>query len=338
LSINWLIVKFDITFATLTQWGEKKYMISRRSVRIKVMQLLYALGRDEDFQASAALRQYEVNNRKILEQYLLGLAILVDVSRLARKEYNQRNNKHLPGDYDRAFTYRLFSNPITTLLVSHRPLLRAYDKYAILGRLPHFELEPLYQEVTKFDTYQAYATTPLENQVAQDDAQMLLQMYKHFINLELFEEMMETISPFWPEDKTLIVGATKKLLKSLPDLTEMQLEWSEEDKTTLEFGYALLKQTISNEGDLMDLVRPRLVNWEADRIAAIDLALIQMALAEFLYFPTIPPKATLNEYVELSKLYSTDKSKEFINGVLDQLLKQLISENKIEKEGRGLIE
>jgi N utilization substance protein B len=85
-------------------------------------------------------------------------------------------------------------------------------------------------------------------------------------------------------------------------------------------------------------IEPTLKNWDAERVAILDMVMLKMALCELLHFPTIPTKVTLNEYVEISKLYSTDKSKEFINGILDRLMKELLEKGRIVKEGRGLIE
>jgi len=89
---------------------------------------------------------------------------------------------------------------------------------------------------------------------------------------------------------------------------------------------------------LLGIIEPTLKNWDADRVAIIDMVLLKMALSELTSFPTIPTKVTLNEFVEISKLYSTDKSKDFINGILDRLMKKLNKEGKIQKEGRGLKE
>jgi N utilization substance protein B len=100
----------------------------------------------------------------------------------------------------------------------------------------------------------------------------------------------------------------------------------------------LLKHVLEQDKRLLDIIEPNLKNWDADRVAIIDMILLKMAIAELLNFPSIPTKVTLNEYVEIAKLYSTDKSKDFINGILDRLMKKLESDGQINKKGRGLIE
>ena len=109
-------------------------------------------------------------------------------------------------------------------------------------------------------------------------------------------------------------------------------------ETIKEFGESLLLDVINNNENLLATIEPALNNWDADRVAVIDMIILKMALSELLNFPTIPTKVTLNEFVEIAKLYSTDKSKDFINGILDRLFKKLDKEGKIKKEGRGLVE
>ena len=106
-------------------------------------------------------------------------------------------------------------------------------------------------------------------------------------------------------------------------------------KITVKF---LLKRTFDDDGPLLEMIKPLLKNWDHERLAVIDMILLKMAIVELLEFKTIPTKVTLNEYVEVSKLYSTPKSKDFINGILDKVLRDLSEEGKIVKEGRGLIE
>jgi N utilization substance protein B len=150
--------------------------------------------------------------------------------------------------------------------------------------------------------------------------------------------LMEETFPNWIDDSSLVIGATKKVIKATP-LSENFLDEHRPDADAeYAFGDTLLKRMIIEDERLLGLVEPILKNWDAERLAILDMILIKMALCEFLYFPSIPAKVTLNEYVEIAKVYSTDKSKEFINGIMDRLLKQLSDEGKIRKEGRGLLE
>ena len=124
----------------------------------------------------------------------------------------------------------------------------------------------------------------------------------------------------------------------MPSDVEFIRDFTEEDKLTFAFGEQLLTKTYNSDGEILEIIKPMLKNWDAERVAAVDMISLKMATAELLYFPTIPTKVTINEYVDVSKMYSTDKSKEFVNGILDRLMKQLKEDGLVRKEGRGLIE
>ena len=142
----------------------------------------------------------------------------------------------------------------------------------------------------------------------------------------------------WADDESLVMGAMKKTLKAMPLSGPFYQEHEPSDDTVSEFGAALLTRTAQEDAALLNEIQPMLKNWDADRVAILDMIMLKMALCELLHFPTIPTKVTLNEFVEISKSYSTDKSKEFINGILDRLMKKLLEEGRIVKEGRGLNE
>lgn len=153
----------------------------------------------------------------------------------------------------------------------------------------------------------------------------------------LFNETVEDQLYNWEDDDSLIIGAIKKTLKSLPAKDEFYKEYMLTETDTLAFGKSLLHAVVENDEEYAAIIKPTLRNWEAERVAVVDMILLKMAIAEFLNFESIPTNATLNEYVELSKIYSTPKSKEFINGVLDKIMKDLLQKNLIKKSGRGLL-
>ena len=166
----------------------------------------------------------------------------------------------------------------------------------------------------------------------------MVDLYKFLLQSEIFEEAMEDFSPSWIDDDTLIVGAAKKTLKAMPSDDALIYDFNEEDKLTFGFGEELITKTYRKDLELLELIKPMLQNWEADRVATIDLILIKMAVCELTDFPTIPTKVTINEYVDISKMYSTDKSREFVNGILDRMMKKFKEDGTVVKEGRGLLE
>ncbi len=168
--------------------------------------------------------------------------------------------------------------------------------------------------------------------------EVLLELFRFLRKDEYFNEVVEDHFANWNDDQSLVIGAMKKVIKALPVEGNFLDEHYPDKETAEEFGKTLLQKVCENEDDIRNMVDPTLKNWDPERVAVIDMILLIMAVSEFLFFPTIPTKVTLNEYVEVSKLYSTPKSKDFINGVLDRLMKTLKAEGKIQKEGRGLID
>jgi N utilization substance protein B len=194
----------------------------------------------------------------------------------------------------------------------------------------------LYNAFADTDEYRAYLSlgTPTD----ADHSKILIELYRFLSGHDLFLDMTEDVFNNWADDESLVMGAMKKTLKSTPVSGAFYQEHEPSDETVKEFGAELLTRTAREDAALLAEIQPMLKNWDAERVAILDMIMLKMALCELLHFPTIPTKVTLNEFVEISKTYSTDKSKEFINGILDRLMKKLLEEGRIVKEGRGLID
>ena len=185
-----------------------------------------------------------------------------------------------------------------------------------------------------------------KNPLAKNDHLKILQyIFREVISEhESFQENVEEKFMNWSDDKSLINRQMHETLRAYNKLAnrEEQTESSpvqqlKQQKELTKFGKELLFKTMSNEAELKAIVKPRLKNWEEDRVAAVDLILLRLGVCEFLYFPEIPVKVSMNEYIDLSKLYSTPKSHEFVNGILDNVVRELKQEGRIKKSGRGLI-
>jgi N utilization substance protein B len=300
------------------------------------MQLLYAKSRDIDLTLDDLLRHYEGYGKRTLELYLFNLDTLFEVAHYAVKDENIRRAKHLPTDEDKRFTAKLFTNRVLQDFFQKGTYEKTFKKYPVQGRVDEDTLRRFYMEFLKTDLYKNYLSKAHNSD--EDHRQILLELYKYLYNHESFVELLEEFSPSYIDDDSLIVGATKKTIKALPSDSEFHIGFTEEDKLTAKYGEELLLKTYQKDEALLEDIKPVLKNWDAERVATIDMILMKMAVCELMYFPTIPTKVTINEYVDISKMYSTDKSKEFINGILDRLMKQLKDEGKIVKEGRGLLE
>ncbi|MCB0519561.1 MAG: transcription antitermination factor NusB [Lewinellaceae bacterium] len=311
-------------------------MLSRRNIRIKVMQVLYAMSRDKDMTGKEGLQMYRAHIRQSFELYLLNLLQLIHTAEYAIQDFSIKSSKLRPSEEDRTFRPKLGKNELIDSLKQNKGFHSLCTSHKIYGRVTEDNSRILYNEFAKTDAYKAY----LEKKAStiDDHRQILIDLYKSCIAGEMFNDIMEDNYISWTDDKSLVVGAMKKTLKALPAEGAFYEEFQPNDETVTEFGETLLKKVSGEDTELLELIEPTLKNWDADRVAIIDMILLKMAICELTSFPTVPTKVTLNEFVEISKNYSTDKSKDFINGILDRLMKKLNKEGKIVKEGRGLIE
>jgi len=251
----------------------------------------------------------------------------------SQEDAKLRTEKHLRNDEDEVFTPKLFENDIMQMVHSSEGFHELTRKNKLHKLLDKDITKKLYQEFSKTDKYRSYILNA--DCTREDHRDILLDLHRSLIKHELFNEILEDHFANWQENKSLVVGAIKKTLKQGKNSSDFYNSYLPEKETVDDYGAELLHKYFQTEKDLETLIEPNLKNWEIDRVAVIDKILLKMALCEFLYFETIPTKVTLNEYVEISKLYSTPKSKEFINGILDKLKTLLTEEGKIHKVERA---
>ena len=300
------------------------------------MQTLYAVNRDKGLTPQAAVKAYHHNIQQSFALYIFNILQLRDVTKYVLQDAAYRKSKHLPSDEDKKFTTKLYHNELIQSTLDNEVLRKAIATTDIQDYLKKDNTRLLYMDFLKTPEYKTYRDNATPTQ--EEHRQMLLFLYKYSVTGEIFNEIMDDYFPNWWDDKSLVIGAMKKTLKAMP-FDPLYIKGMEPTyETVKEFGEALLLDVCNNNATLLETIEPALNNWDADRVAVIDMVLIKMALSELMNFPTIPTKVTLNEFVEIAKLYSTDKSKDFINGILDRLFKKLEKEGKIKKEGRGLVE
>ncbi len=298
------------------------------------MQVLYAMNRDAAVTARISKKHYDESVETSYRIYLLNVLQLYKLAEYVLQDAELRKKKHLPTEEDKNLSTKLFHNPVIQTIANSDAFNTLVKKHKLSKLLDSDFTRKMYLEFSKsdlFKTYQRNQETQLE-----DDRELLLEMYKFLVKHELFEERLEDYFTSWQDDKSLVVGAMKKTIKRANGEEYFHEQHLPETETVREFGEDLLHKVMTFDTDLLELIEPMLQNWEAERVAILDMILLKMAVCELLHFETIPTKVTINEYVDISKIYSTPKSKEFINGVLDKLMKRLQEEGKINKEGRGL--
>ncbi len=299
------------------------------------MQMLYAMSRDPKSTFDDVLKNYRESVQQSFELYLYNLLYLMSVAKYALKDAERRSKKHLPSEEDKIFTPKLYMNDLVQAVVSNTKFNDLVRKFDLEKMVDEDGVRALYIDFAKTDEYKKYLS---EENNPNDDRKVLLDLYKILIAKEMYNETMEDKYPLWGDDKSLIIGTVKKTIKALPESVEFCNTYKPQDETTVDFGEALLQNVHNKDKSLLEIIEPTLNNWDVDRVAIIDMISLKMALSELMIFPTIPTKVTINEFVEISKMYSTEKSKDFINGILDRLMKKLDKEGKIKKEGRGLID
>lgn len=300
------------------------------------MQILYSKNRDPFLQDSNLDKLFDASVKSSGNLYLFQLYLIEKICRQAKMEADLIANKYIPTEEDKAFTPLLFNNDLIQSLVNNKKLQKLYEKSNFPNLVDQDILKNIYSEFAKTDLYKKYAD---KNIAERNHLETLLELYRFLRKNKLFNETVEDQLYNWEDDESLIIGAIKKTLKSLPASNEeFYQEYMTTEAQTLKFGKDLLNYVQENDDQYTAIIKPILKNWDSERVAVVDMILLKMAIAEFLNFPSIPTTASLNEYVELSKLYSTPKSKEFVNGVLDKIMKDLTEKKLIKKEGRGLIE
>lgn len=311
-------------------------MLSRRTVRIKVLQLLYNLNRDSDLTFHQAKKLYWDQIDATFHLYLFNLYSFIQVAKESLEDDAKRKAKYLPTEEDRLFKPKLYDNPIVRYLDTNRELLKLFKKHDFESKADKDLYKNLYNEYLKEASYQQFLLEKTDNERILEE---LLNLYRFCRKNSIFTEMMEDHYFNWEDDNSVVIGATKKTIKACPnDDDRFFYEYYPEAETIKKFGETLMVKAFENDKNFSEMIGAQLVNWDQDRVAIIDMILLKMALTEFLQFESIPTKVTINEYLDIAKLYSTPKSNEFINGVLVALQAKLESENLIHKSGRGLLE
>lgn len=311
-------------------------MLSRRSVRIKVIQLLYSVSRDETLTRQDLVRRYKQSIETSYELFLYNLYTILQVAKIALEDKEKRATKYIQTDADKIFNPKIYENPRIQDLEKNKVIQKVFDKYNFREKSDKDVFRKIYNDFLKEESYETYLSKDTND---EDDLNILLELFRFCRQSVSYNELIEDQFVTWEDDKSLVIGSIKKVLKGLPFQKEdFFKEFFPEDDMVKDFGEFMLLRTFEEDKSLLECISPVLTNWHHDRVAVIDMIMLKMAVTEFMYCESIPVKVTLNEYVEISKLYSTSKSKDFINGVLDKLSKQLADEGKLVKKGRGLEE
>ncbi len=315
-------------------------MLNRRHLRIKVMQSLYAYHQSGSTNLPKAEKELFHSIDKIYDLYLYYLLLFDEVNDFARHRIDENKKKKLPSEADLNPNTRFIDNSIFNFISNNEELLKACKNRKITWSTEPDIIKKMYREIVASEEYDIYMN--MAECTFDDDRQFALKVFKKYIaNAELVHDLFEERSIYWNDDIDLMCSMVLKTVKQFTEKSNSTvpiLPLYKDPEDEIKFVKDLFRKTILEDDETEEIIQEKTKNWEVDRIASMDILLMKMAITEVQHFESIPMKVTLNEYIEISKFYSTPKSNVFINGVLDKAFEEMKEAGKIRKIGRGLID
>jgi len=313
-------------------------MISRRLLRIKALMALYAFNRREDGNLAQAETELMFSIGKTYDLYHYLLLLVLELSDIAGDKIDQALQKKMPTPEDLNPKRRFLDN----MLIAQLRKNIAFKDYIALKKLSWVNNSHiprlLYNKMIVWDVYEEYMMSETHNYLS--DKKFIVKLITElFAGSDDLQSNLEEQSIFWNDDMEYIAAMIEKTLKKFKsdsgEQTQlMPLFKNEEDE---EFVKILFRKAILNQQKSSEIIDKNTTNWEVERIALMDILVMQLAITEIIEFPEIPIKVTLNEYIEIAKYYCTSKSSNFVNGILDNIVKEIREEGLLNKSGRGLV-
>ena len=302
-------------------------MISRRNIRVKVMQALYSAETDSlDFTTQKLLSMLESQLKQTKQLFTYLVYFITELARFAETDALKRASKHLPSAEDLTVNTKLAGNELLWKILENKSFQDSIKEYKTASLMEKDLLKRIYLTLTQSDVYITYIKEHSREKKSEKD---ILEYIFNELMLpnQNFTDHLEDFFVHWDDDADMMVLMMENFLQK--PTTYNFLELISEEK--LDYSKKLAQTTFEKKEYCLEQIAPKLNNWDSERIAILDMVLMRMALCEFLYFETIPAKVTLNEYIDLAKDYSTEQSGHFINGILDSIHKDLIQHNKLNK-------
>ncbi len=311
-------------------------MLNRRFLRIKIMQLLYAFYQHENADVAFFEKELFKTLDKIYNLYLYMLALFADLHHQAHLVIDDSKHKFRPGKDDLDPNLKFVNNTLLKALAESKEFKSELEKNKVSWTGDFDLVRKLYTEIRQSEEYKVYMANP--EQTIKEDKEFLINLIvnrlsEHDLLIHFFEEK----NIHWSDDTFVAFNSVIRTFEAFEGQFKLMPLLKDKEDDTL-FVSTLFRKTIMYNGQYEDLIRKHTKNWELDRIAAMDMLLMKMAIAEILHLKNIPVKVSLNEYIDISKEYSTPNSKTFVNGVLDKIILDLKVSGEIQKTGRGLQE
>ena len=318
-------------------------MLSRHFLRSKVLQAIYA-GRYEEDDAITVSKAFEYHISKLNELGVLQVALLPKFVEVGVEMLEEGKKKFRPTPEDSNPSMKMAENEFVRRLKDNFELKKHLEQWGGCWETHEDLIKAAFLDFRKSDEYHRYVDNA--ERTFEGDKDFAILLFRYLMNREALRVVVGERSLLWEDDFDQIAQYNFMMLKTLTEENfDEAMMWPvmydkrvEKDEADMDFARQLLRDTMATREESEELTRNHLQGWEFDRVSKMDILLINMAVAELTGCPSIPEKVTVDEYIELSKEFSSDRSKLFINGILDKLVAELRSKGRIKKSGRGLME
>ncbi|MBR3914343.1 MAG: transcription antitermination protein NusB [Bacteroidales bacterium] len=319
-------------------------MINRRFLRVKVLQAVYAYQESgEDF-VENGIKHLIDSIEKLRDLFVWQISFLVETKRFAENRIEENKHKNFPTPDDLNPNMRYVENRVLVALENNKDLRKEEERLKINWADHQDIVRGYYNKMRETEEYKQYMSDSVDN--FDHDKKFIVKMInEYFADLEVLQDFYEEKSIFFVDDYHLVSSMLVKFFSemkanfnentSLPSIYKTGNDPVNEDK---EFVKNLFRKVLLHDSEYGKMVGENTSNWEKERVCIMDMIILKLAITEFCCFPYIPVKVTMNEYIEISKYFSTPKSKIFVNGILDRILKKLNDQGAVVKKGIGLLD
>jgi N utilization substance protein B len=313
-------------------------MISRRLLRIKALMVLYAFNRREDENLPLAEKELIFSIGKTYDLYHYILLLILEIADIASEKIDMALIKKMPSSDDLNPNRRFVENQIVSQL-RNNPDLKKYIAENKISWANNSDIpRAMYNSMISWETFIEYMRS--DERTYQGDKKIIIKLVTGlFATSEALLSSFEEQSIYWNDDMEYVSAMVEKTLKKFKSGSDeknslMPLYKNEEDR---QYVITLFRKTVLGNKETSEMIDRNTTNWEVERIALMDILVMQLAITEIIEFSEIPVKVTLNEYIEIAKYYCTSKSSTFVNGILDNIVRELRDKGSFRKEGRGLV-
>ena len=319
-------------------------MLNRRILRIKAFKVLYSNAIAENMSLAQAQSQLDVACEATRDLYIYMLGIVSPLTKIARERIESAKTKFNPTEEELNPNVKFAENALAKLLDADVDFQKILSKKKLSWDQYDIFLKKVMNSIVSKDYFAEYMAS--ETSSLKEDCRLFTRIFEEeFVDSEDLERILEDKSIYWNDDLAYALTWCCKTLKSfekgeswkLLPLYQSELISGPEVESDKAFVRKLLQSAFAGYDRYFSMISESVTGWEKERLFSTDVALIVMGLAEASSFPTIPVKVTINEYVEISKFYGTQKSRSFVNGLLDRLIQSMVNDGKIVKEGKGLM-